>query len=39
MTIPEYPHFETIESLAQKMEISKEGLSTEDAKKIFPFMV
>jgi Ca2+-transporting ATPase len=33
MTIPEYPHFETIESLAQKMEISKEGLSTEDAKK------
>jgi len=33
MTIPEYPHFETIESLAQKMEISKEGLSTDDAKK------
>lgn len=33
MIIPEYPHFETIESLAQKMEISKEGLSTEDAQK------
>ncbi len=33
MNIPEYPHFETIESLAQKMEISKEGLSTDDAKK------
>ncbi|UPT76613.1 cation-transporting P-type ATPase [Sulfurovum sp. XGS-02] len=33
MMIPEYPHFETCESLAQKMEISKEGLSTEDVKK------
>lgn len=33
MTIPEYPHFETIESLVQKMEISKEGLSTDDAQK------
>ncbi len=33
MTIPEYPHFETIESLAQKMEISKEGLSTDNAQK------
>ena len=33
MTIPEYPHFETIESLAQKMEISKEGLSSDSAQK------
>ncbi|HEY9191132.1 MAG TPA: cation-transporting P-type ATPase [Sulfurovum sp.] len=33
MTIPEYPHFETTESLAQKMEISKEGLSGETAEK------
>ncbi len=33
MTIPEYPHFETIESLAQKMEIYQEGLSTDDAQK------
>ena len=29
MTIPEHPHSETIESLAQKMEISKEGLSRD----------
>ncbi len=33
MTIPEYPHFETIESLVQTMEISKEGLTKESAKK------
>ena len=33
MTILEYPQFETFESLAKKMEISKEGLSTDDAQK------
>jgi Ca2+-transporting ATPase len=33
MTIPEYPHFETIESLAQKMEISKKGLSRDRAQE------
>jgi len=33
MTIPEYPHFETIESLVEQMEISKEGLSTDDVQK------
>ncbi len=33
MTIPEYPHFETIDSLAEKMEISKEGLSSDSAQK------
>ena len=33
MTIPEHPHSETIESLAQKMEISKEGLSRDRAEE------
>ncbi len=33
MTIPEYPHFESIESLAEQMEISKEGLSNESVQK------
>ncbi|GIT97857.1 cation-transporting P-type ATPase [Sulfurovum sp. TSL1] len=33
MTIPEYPHAETIDSLAQNMEISKEGLTKERAEK------
>lgn len=33
MTIPEYPHFETIESLTEQMEISKEGLTSESVEK------
>ena len=33
MTIPEYPHVETIDSLVQKMEVSKEGLRGETAEE------
>lgn len=33
MTIPEYPHFETIESLAEQMETSKKGLSHTHVQK------
>lgn len=33
MTIPDYPHFETIESLAGQMETSKEGLNNIDVQK------
>ncbi|WP_309499893.1 cation-transporting P-type ATPase [Sulfurovum sp.] len=33
MTIPDYPHFETIESLAGQMETSKEGLNNVDVQK------
>jgi len=33
MIIPEYPHFETIDSLTEQMEISKEGLSSESVEK------
>lgn len=33
MTIPEHPHFETIESLADQLETSKEGLSSAAVQK------
>ena len=32
MTLPEYPHFETVESLAKQLETSKEGLSQAAAE-------
>jgi len=33
MTIPEYPHFETLESLAEQLETSKEGLTNAAVQK------
>ena len=33
MTLPKYPHFETVESLAKQLETSREGLSQADAEK------
>lgn len=33
MTIPEHPHFETLESLAEQLETSKEGLSNAAVQK------
>ncbi|MEA3419830.1 MAG: cation-transporting P-type ATPase [Campylobacterota bacterium] len=33
MTIPEHPHFETVESLAEQLETSKEGLSHAAVQK------
>lgn len=33
MTIPEHPHFETLESLAKQLETSKEGLSNAAVQK------
>jgi len=33
MTIPEHPHFETLESLAEQLETSKEGLNSAAVEK------
>lgn len=33
MTLPEHPHFETVESLAEALESSKEGLSNAAAER------
>jgi len=33
MTIPEHPHFETLESLAEQLETSKEGLNNAAVEK------
>ena len=33
MTIPEYPHSETLESLAEQMETSKKGLNNAGVQK------
>lgn len=35
MSIPRYPHCETIEALTEKLETSKEGLSDTAAQKNF----
>jgi len=33
MTIPQYPHFETIKFLAEQLETSKEGLTSAAVEK------